>query len=51
MLIKISNLNKAYYSETKTITHRPKMSALHSSSALVVNLFQYWQNQKIIVGK
>lgn len=34
-------------SETKTITHRPKMSALHSSSALVVNLFQYWQNQEI----
>lgn len=34
--------------ETKTITHRPKMSALHSSSALVVNLFQYWQEKKDI---
>ena len=39
--------NKGGGSETKTITHRPKMSALHSSSALVVNLFQYWQNQEI----
>lgn len=39
--------NKGGGSETKTITYRPKMSALHSSSALVVNLFQYWQNQEM----
>lgn len=42
--------NKDAYSagdgnEIKAITHRPKMSALHSSSALVVNLFQYWQGK------
>ena len=42
--------NKEAYSagdgnEIKAITHRPKMSALHSSSALVVNLFQYWQGK------
>lgn len=43
----IKAYNKGGGSETKTITHRPKMSALHSSSALVVNLFQYWQNQEI----
>lgn len=43
----IDAYNKGGGSETKTITHRPKMSALHSSSALVVNLFQYWQNQEI----
>ncbi len=43
----IDAYNKGGGSETKTITHRPKMSALHSSSALVVNLFQYWQNQKM----
>lgn len=43
----IKAYNKGGGSETKTITHRPKMSALHSSSALVVNLFQYWQNQKM----
>ena len=42
----IDAYNKGGGSETKTITHRPKMSALHSSSALVVNLFQYWQNQE-----
>ena len=33
--------------EIKAITHRPKMSALHSSSALVVNLFQYWQEKDV----
>lgn len=33
--------------EIKAITHRPKMSALHSSSALVVNLFQYWQGKDV----
>ncbi len=43
----INAYNKGGGSETKTITHRPKMSALHSSSALVVNLFQYWQNQEM----
>lgn len=43
----IKAYNKGGGSETKTITHRPKMSALHSSSALVVNLFQYWQNQEM----
>ena len=43
----IKAYNKGGGSETKTITHRPKMSALHSSSALVVNLCQYWQNQEI----
>jgi hypothetical protein len=26
--------------------YRPKINALHSSSALVVNLFQYWQKRK-----
>ena len=44
----IKAYNKGGGSETKTITHRPKMSALHSSSALVVNLFQYWQEKKDI---
>lgn len=43
------NNKKAYSAgdgnEIKAITHRPKMSALHSSSALVVNLFQYWQGK------
>ena len=43
----INAYNKGGGSETKTITYRPKMSALHSSSALVVNLFQYWQNQEM----
>ena len=44
----IKAYNKGGGCETKTITHRPKMSALHSSSALVVNLFQYWQEKKDI---
>ena len=43
----IKAYNKGGGSETKTITHRPKMSALHSSSALVVNLFQYWQGKDV----
>lgn len=28
--------------------YRPKINALHSSSAIVVNLFQYWQNREDI---
>ena len=34
--------------ENKTITTRAKMKAVFSSSAIVVNLFQYWQEKKDI---
>jgi hypothetical protein len=34
--------------ENKTITTRAKMKATFSSSAIVVNLFQYWQEKKDI---
>lgn len=44
----INAYNKGGGNEIMEITSRPKMSALHSSSALVVNLFQYWQDQKDI---
>ena len=39
--------------ETKGITrkgkhYRPKINALHSSAAIVINLFQYWHNKDVL---
>lgn len=41
-------IDKIEKEENKTITTRAKMKAVFSSSAIVVNLFQYWQKKKDI---
>ncbi len=44
----LSCYNSGDGSETKdTRTRLAKMKALHSSSAIVVNVFQYWQNKDV----
>lgn len=42
-----NNYNKGQGGEIRDTTKRAPMKAAFSSSAIVVNLFQYWQNQEI----